>query len=110
MQETERGAFAADWLQERQVGMPHLHRLRRTAQNLGWKWRERFGATFSAPAKGKPCRSEKLHGTSWRRAIRSAAVWGFPGTPPRVSTDWRIQHPGYALVVCYLTSAKHEQF
>jgi ketol-acid reductoisomerase len=47
-QETERGEFARDWMQEFALGMPTLHRMRRTGQNshieqTGRKWREEFG-------------------------------------------------------------------
>lgn len=47
--ETARGEFAANWMQEWGLGMPRLHRLRRTGQNskmeeVGKKWRELFGA------------------------------------------------------------------
>ena len=46
--ETERGDFAANWMQEWQLGMPHLNRMRRTgAQSLmeieGKEWRQKFG-------------------------------------------------------------------
>lgn len=46
--ETERGEFARDWMQEWALGMPTLHRMRRTAANgsmeqTGNKWREEFG-------------------------------------------------------------------
>ena len=46
--ETERGEFARDWMQEFSLGMPTLHRMRRTGQNghmeqTGRKWREEFG-------------------------------------------------------------------
>ena len=46
--ETERGEFARDWMQEFSLGMPTLHRMRRTGQNgsmeqTGKKWREEFG-------------------------------------------------------------------
>jgi ketol-acid reductoisomerase len=46
--ETERGEFARDWMQEFALGMPMLHRMRRTAQNgdmevTGRKWRAEFG-------------------------------------------------------------------
>src|SRR3954447_4161649 len=47
-EETERGEFARDWMQEFALGMPTLHRMRRTGQNssmetTGRKWREEFG-------------------------------------------------------------------
>ena len=47
--ETERGEFARDWMQEWSLGMPQLHRLRRTAaeslmERTGQSWREEFGA------------------------------------------------------------------
>lgn len=46
--ETEQGIFARDWMQEWQLGMPQLHRLRRTGaeslmEKTGKEWRERFG-------------------------------------------------------------------
>ncbi len=46
--ETEKGVFARDWMQEWALGMPQLHRLRRTAaegsmENTGRAWREEFG-------------------------------------------------------------------
>lgn len=46
--ETERGQFARDWMQEWSLGMPTLHRLRRTEQNsqmekTGQTWRREFG-------------------------------------------------------------------
>jgi ketol-acid reductoisomerase len=46
--ETERGEFARDWMQEWALGMPTLHRLRRTAaasemEETGRRWREEFG-------------------------------------------------------------------
>ena len=46
--ETEQGIFARDWMQEWQLGMPQLHRLRRTAaasqmEKTGKEWREQFG-------------------------------------------------------------------
>lgn len=48
MQETERGDFAARWMQEFQSGMPHLYRMRRTAassemEKVGDEWRKLFG-------------------------------------------------------------------
>ncbi|MDX1412879.1 MAG: ketol-acid reductoisomerase [Candidatus Promineifilaceae bacterium] len=47
-EETERGEFAARWMQEWQLGMPRLHRMRRTGadskmEETGQKWRELFG-------------------------------------------------------------------
>lgn len=47
-QETERGEFAARWMEEWRLGMPRLHRLRRTGANsvmekVGREWRELFG-------------------------------------------------------------------
>ena len=47
--ETERGEFARDWMQEWSLGMPTLHRMRRTAQNsqmekTGETWRKEFGS------------------------------------------------------------------
>jgi len=47
-EETERGEFARDWMQEFMLGMPTLHRMRRTGHNssmeqTGRKWREEFG-------------------------------------------------------------------
>ena len=46
--ETERGEFARDWMQECALGMPMLHRLRRTAaagemEQTGRQWRQEFG-------------------------------------------------------------------
>jgi len=46
--ETEEGRFASDWMQEWTLGMPQLHRLRRTAaesqmEKTGAAWREEFG-------------------------------------------------------------------
>jgi len=46
--ETERGVFARDWMQEWSLGMPQLHRLRRTAREsamemTGVEWRKEFG-------------------------------------------------------------------
>src|SRR4051812_35553345 len=46
--ETERGEFARDWMQEWSLGMPTLHRMRRTAKNgsmekTGTTWRKEFG-------------------------------------------------------------------
>jgi ketol-acid reductoisomerase len=46
--ETERGEFARDWMQEWSLGMPTLHRLRRTAaasamEQTGHAWRQEFG-------------------------------------------------------------------
>jgi ketol-acid reductoisomerase len=46
--ETEKGVFARDWMQEWSLGMPMLHRLRRTAaesemEKTGKSWREEFG-------------------------------------------------------------------
>jgi ketol-acid reductoisomerase len=47
-QETERGEFAARWMEEWRLGMPRLHRLRRTGANstmekVGQEWRKLFG-------------------------------------------------------------------
>jgi ketol-acid reductoisomerase len=47
-QETERGEFAARWMEEWRLGMPRLHRLRRTGatstmEKVGREWRELFG-------------------------------------------------------------------
>ena len=47
-QETETGIFARDWMQEWALGMPQLHRLRRTAsesqmESTGSQWRRDFG-------------------------------------------------------------------
>ncbi|HEV7301000.1 MAG TPA: ketol-acid reductoisomerase [Tepidisphaeraceae bacterium] len=47
--ETERGEFAKEWMNEFALGMPTLHRMRRTAANstmekTGIIWREKFGA------------------------------------------------------------------
>jgi ketol-acid reductoisomerase len=46
--ETERGEFARDWMQEFALGMPTLHRMRRTGadsamEKTGKEWREKFG-------------------------------------------------------------------
>ena len=46
-QETERGEFAARWMEEWRLGMPRLHRLRRTGaessmETVGREWRELF--------------------------------------------------------------------
>ena len=46
--ETERGEFAANWMQEWALGMPRLHRMRRTGadsemEQTGIEWREKFG-------------------------------------------------------------------
>ena len=46
--ETQKGVFARDWMQEWALGMPQLHRLRRTAaggqmEQTGTMWRESFG-------------------------------------------------------------------
>ena len=46
--ETERGEFAARWMEEWQLGMPRLHRMRRTGaaskmEETGYKWRDLFG-------------------------------------------------------------------
>src|SRR5256714_1135256 len=46
--ETEKGIFARDWIQEWSLGMPTLHRMRRTAANsnmeqTGKTWRKEFG-------------------------------------------------------------------
>jgi ketol-acid reductoisomerase len=46
--ETERGEFARDWMQEFALGMPTLHRLRRSAkqtlmEQTGESWRQQFG-------------------------------------------------------------------
>ncbi|MEM6394151.1 MAG: ketol-acid reductoisomerase [Planctomycetota bacterium] len=46
--ETEAGVFARDWMQEWALGMPQLHRLRRTGQasemeQTSKAWREQFG-------------------------------------------------------------------
>jgi ketol-acid reductoisomerase len=48
LQETEQGDFAARWMQEWQLGMPHLHRMRRTGrestmEQVGEEWRQMFG-------------------------------------------------------------------
>src|SRR3954454_13504042 len=47
-EETEQGVFARDWMQEWALGMPQLHRLRRTAresemEKTGAEWRKEFG-------------------------------------------------------------------
>lgn len=46
--ETERGEFAKEWMNEFALGMPTLHRMRRTAadstmEKTGTLWREKFG-------------------------------------------------------------------
>ncbi|TVR74679.1 MAG: ketol-acid reductoisomerase [Spirochaetaceae bacterium] len=46
--ETQRGIFARDWMQEWSLGMPQVHRLRRTAaesemERTGREWRTEFG-------------------------------------------------------------------
>ncbi len=46
--ETQAGVFARDWMQEWALGMPQLHRLRRTGresamEQTGTQWREEFG-------------------------------------------------------------------
>jgi ketol-acid reductoisomerase len=46
--ETEKGVFARDWMQEWALGMPVLHRMRRTAadsdfEKTGTVWRKEFG-------------------------------------------------------------------
>ena len=46
-EETERGEFAANWMQEWALGMPRLHRMRRTGadsqmEKTGIEWREKF--------------------------------------------------------------------
>ena len=46
--ETERGQFARDWMQEWSLGMPMLHRMRRSERDskmeqTGRQWREEFG-------------------------------------------------------------------
>ncbi len=46
--ETEKGIFARDWMQEWSLGMPQLHRLRRTEassvmEQTGIQWRRDFG-------------------------------------------------------------------
>jgi ketol-acid reductoisomerase len=46
--ETEKGIFARDWMQEWALGMPQLHRLRRAAresemEKTGFEWRREFG-------------------------------------------------------------------
>ena len=47
--ETEAGVFARDWMQEWALGMPQLHRLRRTGrestmERTGTQWRNEFGS------------------------------------------------------------------
>jgi ketol-acid reductoisomerase len=47
--ETEAGIFARDWMQEWQLGMPQIHRLRRQSadslmERTGREWREQFDA------------------------------------------------------------------
>jgi ketol-acid reductoisomerase len=46
--ETEQGGFARDWMQEWALGMPQIHRMRRTAaesqmEKTGAEWRKDFG-------------------------------------------------------------------
>lgn len=46
--ETQRGIFARDWMLEWSLGMPQIHRLRRTAaesdmERTGREWRDEFG-------------------------------------------------------------------
>ena len=46
--ETSQGDFAANWMLEWQLGMPHLHRMRRSwaeseMEKVGHKWRKLFG-------------------------------------------------------------------
>ena len=46
--ETERGEFAREWMNEFALGMPVLHRMRRTGANsvmekTGVEWRAKFG-------------------------------------------------------------------
>jgi ketol-acid reductoisomerase len=46
-EETERGEFAAQWMQEWELGMPRLNRMRRTGadsqmEKTGQEWREQF--------------------------------------------------------------------
>ena len=48
-EETEKGDFAANWMQEWQLGMPHLHRMRRSGiasemEKVGFEWRSMFAA------------------------------------------------------------------
>ncbi len=48
LEETERGDFAAHWMEEWKLGMPHLYRMRRTRakstmETVGREWRELFG-------------------------------------------------------------------
>jgi ketol-acid reductoisomerase len=50
LQETERGDFAAHWMEEWKLGMPHLYRMRRThakssMETVGKEWRELFGGS-----------------------------------------------------------------
>jgi ketol-acid reductoisomerase len=50
LQETERGDFAAHWMEEWELGMPHLYRMRRTnaksiMETVGKEWRELFGGS-----------------------------------------------------------------
>jgi ketol-acid reductoisomerase len=47
-EETECGEFAARWMEEWQLGMPRLHRMRRSGaasvmEKTGHEWRELFG-------------------------------------------------------------------
>ena len=48
-EETARGEFAAGWMEEWELGMPRLHRMRRSAagsqmEKTGEEWRKLFGA------------------------------------------------------------------
>ncbi len=50
LQETEHGDFAARWMEEWKLGMPHLYRMRRTEarsimETVGQEWRELFGGS-----------------------------------------------------------------
>jgi hypothetical protein len=59
--ETERGEFARDWMQEFALGMPTLHRMRRTGANsvmekTGRAWREQFANSRAAPPMNYPSR------------------------------------------------------
>jgi ketol-acid reductoisomerase len=50
LQETEQGDFAARWMEEWKLGMPHLYRMRRTRAKsemeiVGKEWRDLFGGS-----------------------------------------------------------------
>lgn len=50
LEETEQGDFAARWMEEWKLGMPHLYRMRRTQAKstmeiVGQEWRKLFGGS-----------------------------------------------------------------